>query len=333
MTKEKYLVLKGCAGLGNRLMTICNALEYCKRTNRRLIIDWSDGVFAPKGLNVFLKYFRIIDFASLSSLEDVQEGMDGFSFYPPVFKKNIESGGYDHFHHVTTTFFQKIPKRVLFNERLKMLHGFWQDKTRLTPTSAFGFFKEIFVFSNLPFGHDLSRNRTEDVLFYFDFTPNSLKETFLKHVVLQSDIDGRIASYASEHNLNRNTIGVHVRSTDKKPERSLAALYEKIKKLNLRDFQIFLATDNKEVATAVKNMFPKVIEYPKFMPDIKSEGMHLWAKYNDQLQHGERILEESIVDMWLLSKCEYLLFQGNSTFSILSSFMHPNRSKSIDWDQ
>ena len=75
-----------------------------------------------------------------------------------------------------------------------------------------------------------------------------------------------------------------------------------------------------------------MIELPKLMPDVKSGGMHLWAKYNDQLHEAGRILEESVMDMWLLSKCEYLLYQGNSTFSLISKTLHSNKNKVVDWN-
>lgn len=332
MANEKYLVLKGCAGLGNRLMTICNAIEYCKNTNRKLVIDWSDGIFAEKGVNIFPRFFKINNFPGLASLDEVKNNIENLSFYPAVFKRNIESGGYDHFIHAYHPFFLKIPDSFLFNERLKMLRGFWLDRSKVLPTSAFDFFKEVFNLNNLPFGHDLSVERKEDVLVYFDFTPNELRNTFLKHISLQENIEKKVNAYAEDKKLGKNTVGVHVRSTDKQPKKTLDALFEKVKRLNLKDQQIFLATDSKLVSEHIKKAFSSVIEYPKLMPDIKEGGMHLWAKYNDQLEHGERMLEESIMDMWLLSKCEYLLYQGNSTFSQLSMFMHDDRTKAFAWD-
>ena len=333
MSKEKYLVLKGCAGLGNRLMTICNAIEYCKKTNRKLVVDWSDGVFAEKGVNIFSQFFKIDNFSAIGSVEEIKQKIDNLTCYPAVFKKNFKSDVYDNFIHAFHPFFLKIPDSLLFNERLKMLRGFWLDKSRAFPTSKVGFLKEVFDLNNSPFGHDLSVGRKEDVLFYFDFTPNGLKDIFLKHISLQEDIKRKVNSFSDEKNLNKNTIGIHVRSTDKQPQKTLDVLIGKIREINLVNAQIFLATDNKQVAEKIKNTFPVVVEFPKLMPDIKLGGMHLWAKYNNQLESGSRILEESIMDMWLLSKCEYLLYQGNSTFSQLSMFMHQDSNKSQVWDK
>ena len=36
------------------------------------------------------------------------------------------------------------------------------------------------------------------------------------------------------------------------------------------------------------------------------------------LQWYQKMFHDSIMDMWLLSKAEYLLYQGNSTFSTIS---------------
>jgi len=335
VAKNKYLVLKGCAGLGNRLMTICNAIEYCKKTNRKLMIDWSDGVFAEKGVNIFPKYFELKNFPVISSLEEIKIKLDNLSCYPPVFKENIFSGGYDHFVHAYNPFFLKINKRFLFTERLKMLHGFWMSKSRYNDkliSSKWKFLKEVFCAQNMPLGRDLSIQRTEDIVFYFDFTPNYLKDIFLKHISLQNDVETKINAFSQENQLDSNTIGVHIRSTDKKPQQALEVLFKKIDKLKLSNPRFFLATDNKEMAALVKARVSPVIELPKLMPDVKTGGMHMWAKYNDQAQVGERILEESIMDMWLLSKCEYLLYQGNSTFSVLAKLMHRDKNKVLNWD-
>jgi hypothetical protein len=336
VTKDKYLVLKGCAGLGNRLMTICSAIEYCKKTNRKLVIDWSDGVFAEKGVNIFHRFFKINNFSALASLDEVKSKIKNLSCYPEVFKKDIEVDGYGNFVHAHNPFFLIIPKRLLFNERLKMLHGFWLDKSKdhkSVVLSKWKFMKEIFDRRNMPLGVNLDPNRMEDVVFYFDFTPNNMKDSFLRYISLQEDIIYKINSYVLKNKLTENTIGIHIRNTDKQPQKSLDELYKKLANIKLNSPIYFLATDNKQVSSDVKNKLSPVVECRKMMPDLKSEGMHQWAKYNNQAHLGVQILEESIVDMWILSKCEYLLYQGNSTFSKLSMFMNINTSKTLAWDE
>lgn len=55
----KSLVVKGIEGLGNRLMCVANAIEYCQKTNRTLYVDWTDGMYADRGINAFHLFFDI----------------------------------------------------------------------------------------------------------------------------------------------------------------------------------------------------------------------------------------------------------------------------------
>ena len=57
---QKYLLVKGCAGLGNRIFQL-SLLNYCIKNNRRLVIDWSDGIL-KKGEDVFKDFFHIDTF-------------------------------------------------------------------------------------------------------------------------------------------------------------------------------------------------------------------------------------------------------------------------------
>lgn len=56
MTENKHLLIKGLAGFGNRLLTLSAAIEYAKKTNRKIIVDWCDNMYAQKGKTPFTKY-------------------------------------------------------------------------------------------------------------------------------------------------------------------------------------------------------------------------------------------------------------------------------------
>lgn len=66
----KYLVLKGCEGLGVRLHTLANAIEICKRTRRVLWVDWSDSVYGAEGFDPFWDFFRIRTVPMVSQLTE-----------------------------------------------------------------------------------------------------------------------------------------------------------------------------------------------------------------------------------------------------------------------
>lgn len=60
MTDQRYLLLKGIAGLGDRLMTLGRAIQLARVTRRTLLIDWSQESWnhddPPKG---FWHYFSL----------------------------------------------------------------------------------------------------------------------------------------------------------------------------------------------------------------------------------------------------------------------------------
>jgi len=55
---DRYLLVKGRAGLGNRILCALTGILYARLAGRRLLVDWSDPIYAEGGLNVFHRYFR-----------------------------------------------------------------------------------------------------------------------------------------------------------------------------------------------------------------------------------------------------------------------------------
>lgn len=331
---KKYLVVKGCAGLGNRLFTICSAIEYCKKTNRILLVDWADGQFDEKGKNIFNAFFEIKNLDSITDFSEIKN-IDHLSFYPAIWKKDYRNNHYSFFLENSKSTFLRIPKNILPKGRLRMIHGYWfesENGRKKIPGNPLTHLLGILSKKNYPYGGDLSYNISEDVLFFADFKPSYSEQTFLKHIFLKSGLQSKIDAFAQENNLSKNTIGVHVRSTDKKPGKQIETLFEKIESLNLKDPQLFVATDNKQVLDQMKSRY-KVIAYEKMYPDVKGEGIHQWALFNNQLKYAAEIMEASIMDMWLLGKCEYLFYQSNSSFSLISKLLHTDKNKSFNWDE
>ena len=86
--KKKYLVLKGCAGLGNRFITLMKAINYAKLSDRTFSVDWSDGMFAALGKNAFSEYFDIKGI-KCCNLEDVMSAYEtGATCYPSKMRKD-----------------------------------------------------------------------------------------------------------------------------------------------------------------------------------------------------------------------------------------------------
>jgi len=330
---SKYLVLKACAGLGNRLHTVSAAIDYAQKTRRKLVIDWSEGLFGPKGKNIFHEYFELEGVDLVKNLTDIPN-YQSLSFYPEIWKLHPEFGIYDVFLSARHPFFDKIPSRMLVSERLKMLQTFWLTlEKKKVPTKPFAFFKEIFDKRNIPLGHNLSFSHKEDVLFYIDFLPPMNVATFHKHLRLKKEITKKIESFTVQNQLHKNTIGIHVRFAEKKPDKDISILFAKIDSLNIPDKRIYLATDSNIISKLFKERYQTVIEYPVLRPDVEGHGIHHWKEDFKKDDLGQRILEDGITDMWLLSRCEFLLYQGNSSFSKISATLHQNKKNVYDWTQ
>jgi len=312
----KYLVIKGCAGLGNRLVTVFSAIQYAEKSNRTLVIDWSDGQFDKKEVDAFKKCFDIknIKIASINKIENWSE----LKHSSNLFKENKNAGVYDLYIVKQSTFFSKIPKRLFFLETLKKMRNCWQPIEKGN------------YFNSLNFGSDLSDYKSEDVLYYVDFLPYINYDEMPNYISVKRFLQEKINRFIQEKNL-LNAIGIHIRNTDKKPTSDIFNLINYLKNNHI-DESIFLSTDSVKIEELfLKNFLNKIILFPKTKPELKNEGLHQWALYNDTEDLKYVLYEESIMEMFLLSKCKYLYYQGNSTFSNISRVYHANKTNCYDW--
>ena len=320
---QKYLILKGCAGLGNRIFSILNAISYSKKTGRKLIIDWSDGQFGKKHNNIFHKFFYIDDevFSDIS-LNDMKNEIDCF---PPYFNGKLNCSIYD-------LYKVGVPnKYVLFLNKFKNRRKhLWVKKTY--KNSKYGF-KEIFDKDNFNFGHLLSEKIDNKLLIYSDFVPQSINPNLIEKIKLKSALSREVEEWEEKYKLNFNFVGIHVRSTDKEPKKSLNNLISYIKMYHPKN-PIFLSTDNIYIEKKINLIFDNVLFYKKKLPSPNTNrGIHMWGLDNLDEDYNERMLKDSIMDMWLLSKCKFLLYQGSSSFSGVSKLLHTNPNNCNDWEK
>lgn len=341
MVEEKYLVIKGCEGLGNRLFCVADAIEYCGKTNRVLCVDWSDGQFAAKGVDAFSTFFDLREVKYLGFPFQIPNFND-LSFHPPFWKTHFDAQFFDYYCFSICPPLYRIPSFLLINDKLKSLRKYWRLRLDSEPNDLKqvigSSFKEVLKHLSKVFdknstlrGSDLGTKYSENVVIYADFRPDFTPKTLLDHVSLKPFIANIVDDFASKNRLSQNTIGIHIRMTDKQPVKKLEVIFQKIADIGLSDFQIFLATDNIEVENSFKSKYPHIITHPKFLPENTQDGLHFYAMNNQDDNLAYQIAKESIIDMFLLSKCEYLIYQDNSTFSQIAKAYHPDSNKQIDW--
>jgi hypothetical protein len=330
MEHDKYLIVKGVAGLGDRFATLANAIEYARKSGRILLVDWSDGVFGTKGDNVFYRYFRLSDIPYATSIDTIFEG-SGLTCYPDLWAKQPYASMYDLYKRESR--FRRVPRLMKGKGLFSKFFHYLYPKEQTMP--KFGL-NAVFNKHNIPFGGFYQQNMSYDVLFFVDFYPKFKHKIIRKNLALADDLEREIDNMAKSYGLATNFVGVHVRMTDKHPQNSLEELSAKINKLNLPDLKIFLATDNVEVEDYFAATYNKSVVFtPKWRPqyDDKKQktGIHHYAIWSGDYSKAETVLKESIVDMWLLSKCDYLICQKNSGFSQISAILKNQPDKTFSW--
>ena len=343
----KFLVLKGCAGLGNRLFTIIDALDYCISTNRKLIVDWSDGQFSEKFSNVFDEFFTINHPLKHSgSLDDICKSNDCF---PKIWCDKLKHSVYDIYDCGTPKkYLNYIPfsNYISYRNTQLWVHNHLIEKYGLDEIDhkknlSFGqnVLKRIASYGligmldskNMSFGQNLSNKISNEVLIYADFIPDLKSPQLVKYIKLEKKIEMEIETWINKNKLHENSIGLHVRSTDKKPNSDINKLISYVTTIS-NDKKIFLSTDNIQVEKLVKKRMKNVFTYPKVLPIINpGRGLHTWGIDNSNEEFKKENLRTSIFDMWILSKCKTLFYQGNSSFSVFSKLIHNNKQNCIDW--
>ena len=89
--KNRYLVLKGKAGLGNRLLLLGDAISRAKAFDRRLIVDWNDPYYSSSPQkNAFPCFLRLVDLELGPESSWLIPDQDSLSFYPAPWQGNLD---------------------------------------------------------------------------------------------------------------------------------------------------------------------------------------------------------------------------------------------------
>lgn len=100
MSANRFVILKGNAGFGDRLNTLLETIEYAQRTNRILVVDWRDSHWSHDGTTGFEHYFNInmenymtmdefVKIYSWNPRDSMLQPAWKFSIYPNIWKGNI----------------------------------------------------------------------------------------------------------------------------------------------------------------------------------------------------------------------------------------------------
>lgn len=152
---------------------------------------------------------------------------------------------------------------------------------------------------------------------------NEAHQLLKKYIKVKPHIKTIVNTFVNENFRNMTVIGIHYRGTDKISEapraeyRAMVAHLEEVRaELNVKEFLIFVATDEKAFLEFIKAKYPNRVIYYNSIRSSGKRPVHLSSKEN--YKKGE----DAIVDCILLSKCTYLI-KTSSNLSMISTFFNP----------
>ena len=148
--------------------------------------------------------------------------------------------------------------------------------------------------------HEMLRQMSEEEI---------LRMLLNEELLLQPRIQNKVGNFKNSE-FTGNTVGVHIRYSDYRA--SLLAILNKLNILLKSEpgLQIFLATDNIQIKKMFEENYPGTITTSHWYPRPGGR-IHDNKSCPDPLESGV----ESLIDLYLLAECDYLIIDSSSSFS------------------
>ena len=218
-----------------------------------------------------------------------------------------------------------------------MINTHWRFTGKTASKEALGIFAYLgsaLQQKSFPYGSDLEENIREEVVIFSDYLP-TVETALLQNLPpLKNSIESAIQIRMEEFRKIAPTsqlVGIHVRYTDLKPAQGLDRLLHLVKARLSEDALIFLATDAPEVHKFLQENVPNPIVKQEI---VFSEDYHRGLHRTELVDGADRtrLMAEALTDMRLLSLCELLFYQSNSSFSDIACAWHGQPQKQEAWD-
>jgi hypothetical protein len=291
---DKILLIKGRAGLGNRMLCALTGILYARISGRRAIVDWRDPIYSDDGTNVFDRYFECGDCLSVDSIPDTD------SVAPPVWRGNLHldaqrmQNRYAQTRDVREVWreFSIDLRRRDYSETVTVMWAFTEQIAALRPhfEGRWSALKDV---------------STDEIL--RDLLRNALR--------LRPAIRERVERFEREQ-YRRPMLGVHVRYSDHRS--NLRGILDNVAEMIAREPErrIFLCTDALEVKRMFEATWPGVVSTPHWYP---RPGAHLHN--NPQCPDRAESGVEALVDIALLARCDAMVIDTSSSFSYVARLL------------
>jgi hypothetical protein len=288
------LIVKGPGGggLGDRLWSVLVGILYCRLSGRAIFVDWTDGLLAKPGVNAFTELFSTIGLEVLKEVPDKETSIHPLSWQGRLKRSlhevYVEDGNPPWDRLATIKRYSFDLSKLNYPERVLVMWDFDQlDKLRphLSPELAVCGQEEL------------------------------LRTIFRKHIAPHPELAAEAAQRVPHDGVV--TVGVHVRATHEALRQKglvpLNAYFRLVDRLSADGGRVVLATDNKEVEDLFRQRYPHIITRSKWFAR-PGEPLHLNATCPDRLQNTR----DALIEMLMLARCDYLITQQNSAFSMMT---------------
>jgi hypothetical protein len=296
---SRYLLVKGKAGMGNRMRALARGLVYARLSGRKVVVDWSDPCYSSRGENVFGRLFQRCEHIVERPLEELEE----LAVVPALWKGKLRC---------TALEMQErhCALGLADSERYTSV-----DVSRLDHPEALAVM-HAYAFK----GRELQAFSSRLPEQWQSLTSDGLLGLLLR---TELRVDPDIAAAVAEFERTRfhpPMVGVHVRFSDNVQnqgrvgqtpavdlERYLGALDTLV--AEERPPGIFLATDSRRVEALITERYGNVVSTSKWFPG-RWERLH----DNESCPDRSQVAREALVDLYLLAACRWLVYSAHSSF-------------------
>ncbi len=285
-------VIKTKGGMGNRMLCAASGILWAKAVGRAPFVDWRDEAYSRDRENSFFHFFDNPDV-----LRDPPA--DEHEIVPPVWQGHLDKSVSEMLH----TYDPDKHSSLTIHKKYSI------DPTRADypqPTAVFWYYMGRF--------DAISRLVRDRLPGYAGLSVEAISRKALREeLALTQPLRAQIDAFHAEH-FTGPTVGVHVRYSDRTTDPAKLEAAARAQLARLPDnASIFLATDNRRVEDDYRTTFEHVITTPKWFPP-EGATMHQNTDCTDPIANGN----EALLDMYLLARCDALVYASRSTFSEIS---------------
>ena len=289
-TNTRVLLVKGSAGLGNRILSLLSAILFARLSGRRVAVDWSDSLYARNNENSFPLLFSKPVSAPIDS--------HSLSVAPPRWREYVNTPAEG----LLKNLKRRRERSALRVDLSRLDHPedilvFWAQEERIHEMRRHfhGEFQAL-------------ARKSDDAI---------LRDLIRSDLTLHPEIAARVSQF-KQSRWSDDIIGAHMRYTDRRGR--IQKTFRHVDWIVAKHprSRVFLATDNADLLRQARDRYgaDRVIATQKWFP-VPGQPIHRTAQGPDGLQKAK----DGLLEMYLLGSCKWLVGDHRSSFAYVAALL------------